>query len=72
MQLINGTYQNGHVRLASPVDWPDGADVEVQLSNQPIGLTEHGVRAYPALLLEGARKAQHPVVCRVGNPQVAT
>ena len=40
MQLINGTYQSGHVRLAGPVDWPEGAEVEVQLSNQPIGLTE--------------------------------
>lgn len=29
MSIIHGTYKSGHVELDSPVDWPEGARVEI-------------------------------------------
>ena len=29
MSIIHGTYKGGHVELDSPVDWPEGARVEI-------------------------------------------
>jgi hypothetical protein len=40
---ISGTYRDGQIRLEEPVDWPEGARVEVSLSEPArprVGLTE--------------------------------
>jgi hypothetical protein len=29
MESVTATYQNGHLELAEPVDWPDGTQVHV-------------------------------------------
>jgi hypothetical protein len=43
MNAIAGAYQQGRILLHAPVDWPDGASVEVSLvqpSHQKFGMTE--------------------------------
>ena len=43
MSTIAGTYQQGRIVLQSPVDWPEGARVEVMLVEpgiDKIGMTE--------------------------------
>ena len=29
MSIVHGTYKSGHIELDSPVDWPEGAKVEI-------------------------------------------
>ena len=29
MSIVHGTYKSGHIELDSPVDWPEGARVEI-------------------------------------------
>lgn len=41
MTTISGTYRDGRVDLASPVDWPDGLRVEITVPvEEHIGLDE--------------------------------
>lgn len=39
MELVNGTYQGGHVDLGQAVDWPEGTAVEVKRR-----IAAHGMR----------------------------
>jgi hypothetical protein len=40
MQKALATFRNGHLELATPVDWPEGTTVEVIPLRQKIGMTE--------------------------------
>jgi len=40
MELVSGTYHDGHVDLGQPVDWPDGTAVAV--ARTPVAAAEDG------------------------------
>jgi hypothetical protein len=40
MELVDGTYQSGHVELGQPVDWPDGTRVDVKKHVATVGMPE--------------------------------
>lgn len=40
MELVSGTYHDGHVDLGRPVNWPDGTAVSVARTPAAGGMTE--------------------------------
>ena len=60
---ITGTYRDGKVELDAPVDWPDGARVEVS-AGEKIGMTEAEWPTTPEGIAELVKRivASEPVV----------